>query len=1080
MKASKILHQSIQSYIKMHRGADSIFILKGFSPEAFGASRFDLANLSVKRYKTKRIMELTQSAENGAAVLSYAEFLFLFSNIIDEFERIYILTNPLYLHMHPIYEVMDASVRASLLHHFDEDADEKNNDESVAGIDIYTKIYSNFGTVNGTDFCCYNAEPLELEKYDEIHEQVVLPQGEAAIQRIDSVVGSGVELANEKSYFEFVQKLLTADDRFTVFDGNIWLGKEAGDKRLEGLSLFFPGRIFLCSNAAQTERRRLPQDIYALMDKYWHTEAFRDIRFYDMGEIEQGRKVVSLISQGQIIGDMIRETESHIQQKSGRDIFVTAPTGAGKSLMFQLPAMYLAEKYHLLTLVISPLIGLMRDQVESLKAQGYTKARTINSDISPVEKQGILDEVANGECDILYLSPESLLAKNDIKQLIGLRQIGMIIIDEAHIVTTWGKQFRPDYWYLGDRIAKLRRVQMKGTDEIPASSFLIATFTATAIYHGEEDMYQETLESLHMINPITYLGYIKRDNIAIDVTPLVSEAKSGNDEYQRDKFDDLISTLHKAMLRKEKVLVYFPMISLIHRFIGHCESQPRGLLLKPKMSAYYGTLNALQKKEAQDAFHDGKKLIMLATKAFGMGIDIPDITTVIHFAPTGNVCDYMQEIGRAARKTSIDGHAVYHHSPHDFRYINQLYGMSAIRKSQLIGVMKKVLEMYTSKQRSGGGSTRKQHGMLVDAEAFSYIFNSTSARNDGDDNLAKVKTAMLIIQKDYERRYSYSPFVMRPVSLFRYGYFSVSDSSVKAIEKKYGKVCRKQSGQIYRVDLQQIWETSYDRQMSFPKFKYLVYTNDSKLSFCQYALQPATRIDVSMERGADDAERNILSVLRFLLGKYIADAIYHSEGEIIGDFCAKCRQEGIKMSSYMAESVLDVWIASMKLYQDRYSQSTGGRMITVYPRGIEVKYKFGQSSQRFCDWIGKEYRHIQEKLHHAASGTIFMENPQGSRKKEEFLMALGILESWNVLHFQSLGGAESQIYIYVNETQNMTKAVQNPEKYENRLLDIIKSRHYRSVKVLTYLYQSNLTSEEIWDEMEDYFLGLFQTSKLPQ
>ena len=127
--------------------------------------------------------------------------------------------------------------------------------------------------------------------------------------------------------------------------------------------------------------------------------------------------------------------------------------------MFLIPAMYLAEQYNLVTLVISPLIGLMNDQVSNLEKQGYKCAKTINSDISQIEKEEIMEDIKEGKCHILYLSPESLLARSDISQIIGDRKIGMIVIDEAHIVTTWGKQFRPDYWYLGDYIKKLRKKQ---------------------------------------------------------------------------------------------------------------------------------------------------------------------------------------------------------------------------------------------------------------------------------------------------------------------------------------------------------------------------------------------------------------------------------------------------------------------------------------------------------------------------------------------------------------------------------------------------------------------------------------------
>lgn len=169
-----------------------------------------------------------------------------------------------------------------------------------------------------------------------------------------------------------------------------------------------------------------------------------------MNKLERGDKSIVHVSQESIIANLVEEVENCGESRDFRDVFVTAPTGAGKSVMFQVPAIYLAEKYNLLTIVISPLIGLMNDQVKTLELKNYKHAKTINSDISPIVKQDIISKVSEGEYHILYISPETLLSRSDVEQLIGDRTIGMIVIDEAHIVTTWGKQFRPDYWYLGD------------------------------------------------------------------------------------------------------------------------------------------------------------------------------------------------------------------------------------------------------------------------------------------------------------------------------------------------------------------------------------------------------------------------------------------------------------------------------------------------------------------------------------------------------------------------------------------------------------------------------------------------------
>src|SRR5699024_10911078 len=132
------------------------------------------------------------------------------------------------------------------------------------------------------------------------------------------------------------------------------------------------------------------------LKKYWGHKEFRNLSIYDLTKLDDGVKDTTFISQERIIADLVDQSENAMYNKDFRDVFVTAPTGAGKSVMFQIPAMYLAEKYNLLTIVISPLIGLMNDQVKNLEIKKYKKAKTINSDISPIIKEEIANKVADG------------------------------------------------------------------------------------------------------------------------------------------------------------------------------------------------------------------------------------------------------------------------------------------------------------------------------------------------------------------------------------------------------------------------------------------------------------------------------------------------------------------------------------------------------------------------------------------------------------------------------------------------------------------------------------------------------------
>lgn len=333
-----------------------------------------------------------------------------------------------------------------------------------------------------------------------------------------------------------------------------------------------------------------------------------------------------------------------------------------------------------------------------------------------------------------------------------------------------------------------------------------------------------------------------------------------------DKFDDLVEQINTALMRGQKTLIYFPTVALINRFWAYCGTKAIG----EYVSRYHGQLDALEKNEAFEKFRNGQAPIMLATKAFGMGIDVPDIAVVIHFAPTGNVCDYMQEIGRAARTSDIEGHAVYHHMRNDFKHINRLHGLSTIRPYQLVEVIKKVLELYQQQRREDRRpTTRKRNEMLVDADCFSYLFEN--GQSDAADLTNKVKTAMLLIQKDYENR-GFAPFTVRPIPLFVFGFFSVSSAVQSALTHKYGKCLELvyEPDSVCKVDLRRIWEKSYKAHMSFPKFKYLLYTKSPELSFnSSYDLIPAISVEIYFEENFEGTIKNYMSALKNIVSQSI-------------------------------------------------------------------------------------------------------------------------------------------------------------------------------------------------------------------
>ncbi|MBW6492425.1 MAG: RecQ family ATP-dependent DNA helicase [Lentimicrobium sp.] len=312
---------------------------------------------------------------------------------------------------------------------------------------------------------------------------------------------------------------------------------------------------------------------------------------------------------------------------AGDSLLAVFPTGGGKSITFQVPALLAGETTKGLTVIISPLQSLMKDQVDNLEKSGITDAVTINGLLDPIERAKSIERVEDGSASILYISPESLRSRTIEHMILG-RTIARFVIDEAHCFSSWGQDFRVDYLYIGDFI---RMVQNKKNleEKIPVSCF-----TATAKQKVIEDISAYFREKLSLSLTI-FTSKASRTNLHFKVF------EKGNEEEKYYTVRDLIEDNN------------CPTIIYVSRTRKAYELATR--LTKDGYSAkpYHGKMDAKEKSENQDAFIAGTVNIMVATSAFGMGVDKKDVGMVIHYEISDSLENYIQEAGRAGRDESI-------------------------------------------------------------------------------------------------------------------------------------------------------------------------------------------------------------------------------------------------------------------------------------------------------------------------------------------------------------------------------------------------------------------------------------------
>lgn len=1022
--------------------------------------------------------------EDETAWMTYEEYTLVQSDIetmrreAEELKetpvQVLLYVNNLYPDYYPLPFALSDALAEEITRHLHEGESEETSTECLNYLQIYNTLESIGGTYYGS---FYNFE------YERDHDIATTPYYSINLLVKDEALETQYEIFLNDDVQTYLRDL-SSIQRLRPETIGVKMAQGLVSRRLlASLKAYcgVHGIQLVKSYDVLEEDAELEHELIEIARDQMHIKGFqqfRAIKFYQNPDLS---KEIIEIPQSTIIREIIRQAERAYNAKDGlpyRDIFITASTGAGKSVMFQVPAIYLANHYNKLTIIIEPVKALMQDQKEKLVNSGYTRVETFNSDlITQVEKEQVLRRVKDGEVDLLYLSPETLLSYS-LETIIGDREIGLIIIDEAHIVTSWGKGFRPDYWYLGGYINRLRNaIQTTVGRSRKTYRFPICAFTATAINGGLDDTVSETVISLYMENPVKFIGYVRRDDISFDIQK-VETMRIATPKYHQEKVEAMNRRIATWLAKKQKTIVYFPYARNatdaargLREFDGIRTSDRIGIYTGRNMDDMGLEAFHDKKRESFERFRSGKNLIMYATKAFGMGVDIDDIQTVYHYAPSGNLCDYVQEIGRAARKPGMNGVAATDFFPNDMTFIKTLFGMSRIRQYQIFKVLQGIYDTY----RTRNGS----RNFLISPQSFTYIF-SGRGKKDEAGQITKLKTCLLMLEKDFYDKYNFKVLISRPQSVFTKAFVVVHDEAKEEVlDSEYGKYFHlvakgrtsevqkngdlvSDAGDVYTLDLKRIWEEFY-ANISFPQFKYWYFNSSSKAND-KIDIMPSIRKYISpRQKITVEARGDVL--LSEVQDKILEDVEYISE-VLHQNFSHKhfrieefinciAEKHGKTQARVIAHSLFDVVDPNRTCVKKRISDGT-----------------YYLAHGNFQDYMRRSISKagIMFKLQ-KCNQSSYQAYMSMSGDWEWSLAALKLLSIFDHINYQVAGGEEPEIFIRLNDPNKIKNIVLGNESYSNDYVNQAKRRYERDLAVLMRFFRDLDSDEDRWDYIEHYFLG---------
>ena len=357
----------------------------------------------------------------------------------------------------------------------------------------------------------------------------------------------------------------------------------------------------------------------------------------------------------------------------GESLLTIFPTGGGKSLTFQLPALMAGRNTHGLTVVISPLQSLMKDQVDNLAARGISNAVTINGLLDPIERATAIEQVADGTANLLYIAPEMLRSKTIERLLMG-RNVVRFVIDEAHCFSAWGHDFRVDYLYIGDFIRQLQEKKQLG------QPIAVSCFTATAKQKVISDI----------------CDYF-RAKLGLELKVFAANAERKNLRYSvlhADTADEKYNLLRSLILGHNcPSIVYVSRTRRTRELARHLVND--GIRALP----FNGKMEAAEKVKNQNAFMSGEAQVIVATSAFGMGVDKKDVGLVVHYNISDSLENYVQEAGRAGRDPQMQAECFVLYADSDLDKHFMLLNQTKLSISEIQQVWKAIKDLTAKRDK---------------------------------------------------------------------------------------------------------------------------------------------------------------------------------------------------------------------------------------------------------------------------------------------------------------------------------------------------------------------------------------------